>query len=169
MTDLFDNPILCKECKKAMAPVLVSKNGYNLRAIKCPVCRRVIFHPTDKQEYENYLRLKEKDFEVKMRMVGNSYAISIPREIVNFMEEQEKMLNKMVKLSFEDMGRLSLDFNPENKGRVVKSKSIRIIKNNRPVLRAEQFYDSLHPEKNGTKVFKEGSEPKLIGEENEKR
>ena len=45
-----------------------------------------------------------------MRLVGNSYAVSIPKEIVSFMGEQEKTLNDMVKLCFEEMGKLSLDF-----------------------------------------------------------
>ena len=74
-----------------------------------------------------------------------------------------------VKLSFEDIGKLSLNFNSggENK-RVVKSKSIKIIKNNKPVLEAEQFYDSLHPERNRTKVFKAENETKLIGDEDER-
>ena len=31
-----------------------------------------------------------------MRLVGNSYAVSIPREIVNFMNQQEKMMDEML-------------------------------------------------------------------------
>ena len=46
-----------------------------------------------------------------MRLVGNSYAVSIPKEIVSFIREQEKIMNDMVRLCFEDFGRLSLDFN----------------------------------------------------------
>ena len=45
-----------------------------------------------------------------MRLVGNSYAVSIPKEIVSFMNEQKKIMDDMVKLCFEDMGRLSLSF-----------------------------------------------------------
>ena len=45
-----------------------------------------------------------------MRLVGNSYAVSIPKEIVLFMRHQEKAMNDMVKLCFEDFGRLSLNF-----------------------------------------------------------
>ena len=45
-----------------------------------------------------------------MRFVGNSYAVSIPREIVDFMKEQEKILDAMVKLNFEEFGRISLNF-----------------------------------------------------------
>ena len=45
-----------------------------------------------------------------MRFVGNSYAVSIPKEIVNFMQEQEKIMNDMVRLSLEEFGRISLCF-----------------------------------------------------------
>jgi hypothetical protein len=166
MADIFDNPILCKSCKKIMRQVLISKNGINLRALKCEKCGEILIHPVDKQEYENFMILKNKEFEVKMRLVGNSYAVSIPREIVNFMQEQEKMIDNMVRLSFEDIGKLSLNFNSGENGRVIKSKTIRIVKNNKPVLEARQFYDSAHPEKTQTKVFK--AENKIKGDENER-
>jgi hypothetical protein len=108
------------------------------------------------------MRLKEKEFNVKMRMVGNSYAVSIPREIVDFMREQEKILDNMVRLSFEEAGRLRLMFNtPESNenSRVIKAKEVRIIKNNKPLLHAKQFSDSAHPEKkqnNNQKIRKRG-------------
>jgi hypothetical protein len=60
------------------------------------------------------MQLKNKKFNVKMRFVGNSYAVSIPKEIVNFMKEQEKIMNDMVRLSFEEFGRVSLNFAPDN-------------------------------------------------------
>ena len=56
------------------------------------------------------MSLKNKEFNVKMRLVGNSYAVSIPKEIVSFMRAQEKVMDDMVKLCFEEMGRLSLNF-----------------------------------------------------------
>ena len=93
-----------------MAPELISKNGFNLRIIRCKKCGDLIVHPVDQKEYEDFMKLKKKDFEVKMRMVGNSYAVSIPKEIVYFMKEQEKMMNDMVRLCFEEAGRLSLNF-----------------------------------------------------------
>ncbi len=76
----------------------------------CPKCNEKIIHPVDEQEYHKFMNLKNKEFRVKMRLVGNSYAVSIPKEIVSFMEEQEKALNDMVKLCFKEMGMLSLDF-----------------------------------------------------------
>lgn len=160
MNDVFENAILCNKCNKAMKKVMVHKNGFNLRAVKCDKCNELVFHPADKQEYENFMNLKKKDFEVKMRMVGNSYAISIPRQIVDFMREQEKMINDMVRLNFEEAGRLSLCFNtPEmnevNKNsRIVSAKEVRIVKNGKPVLHARKFYDSANPEKSGTRIFK---------------
>lgn len=155
MTDIFNHKILCNRCDKQMESVLITRNGFNLRAKKCMNCGDSIIHPGDKAEYDEFMRLKQKEFNVKMRMVGNSYAVSIPREIVDFMHEQEKMIDDMVRLSFQDAGRLSLDFNVpeenENK-RVIKSREIRIVKNNKPILHTKEFTDSLHPEKNKKEV-----------------
>jgi len=157
MVDIFDCDILCDKCNRKMLNAILRKNGFNLRSKRCGNCGNSIVHPEDKIEYENFMRLKNKDFEVKMRMVGNSYAVSIPREIVDFLHEQEKILNNIVKLSFEDAGRLSLMFNtPKNESdsRVIKSREIKIVKNNKPVFHAKQFLDSANPERNRTQVIK---------------
>ena len=110
MADIFDNRILCRKCNTEMKKARIAKDGLTLRFIVCPNCQEKIIHPTDEIEYNKYQDLKSKEFNVKMRIVGNSYTISIPKEIVSFMNEQEKMLDDMVKLCFEDMGRLSLRF-----------------------------------------------------------
>jgi hypothetical protein len=118
MIDIFDNKILCKKCNVEMKPTSLEKNGFLLRVIKCPKCNCKIVHPKDEQEYTNFTNLKNKQFRVKMRFVGNSYAVSVPKEIVNFMREQEKIMDDMVKLCFEEFGRISLNFgcnhNPQN-------------------------------------------------------
>jgi hypothetical protein len=93
-----------------MNQIDISKNGFILRAVECPKCNARIIHPKDEQEYNNFINLRKKQFNVKMRFVGNSYAVSIPREIVNFMKEQEKIMDDMVRLCFEDFGRISLNF-----------------------------------------------------------
>jgi len=108
--DIFNNQILCKDCGKVMERKDVSKNGFILRIVECNKCRDKIIHPIDEHEYNKFINLRKKEFKVKMRLVGNSYAVSIPKEIVSFMSEQEKMMGDMVKLCFEDMGRLSLNF-----------------------------------------------------------
>jgi hypothetical protein len=135
------------------------------RALVCPKCSEKIIHPADEQEYNRFVDLKNKEFRVKMRLVGNSYTVSIPKEIVSFMREQEEAMNDMVKLCFEDMGRLSLDFkerelneessemNPKNT-RIVKAREYKIIKNNKPTLHIKQFSDSANPKNNRTQIIK---------------
>ena len=163
MTDLFNNKILCGKCDTPMKPEILTKNGFNLRIVKCENCGNSIVHPEDKREYEEFIKLKQKEYNVKMRMVGNSYAVSIPREIVEFMHEQEKMANDMVRLCFEEAGRIRLDFDSNNdsrKSRVVSSEEIRVVKNGKPVYHVKKISDSANPEKNKTKVFKEKKENK---------
>jgi len=159
MEDIFDHTILCNKCEKKMTPKLLSKNGFNLRAVKCESCGKAIIHPEDKKEYENFVRLKQKKYNVKMRMVGNSYAVSIPREIVDFMQEQENMVDNMVKLCFQEAGRISLDFDRGNQ-RVVSSEEVKVVKNGKVVSHVRKVSDSANPEKNKTKVYKakEGEE-----------
>ena len=179
MADVFENKILCKKCSRPMKNILVNRNGFNLRAVKCEKCNELLIHPADKQEYDEFMRLKQKEFNVKMRMVGNSYAVSIPREIVDFMHEQENIMNNMVRMCFEDAGRISLKFNTpgnendfenegeNNKSRVVSAKEVRIVKNGKPVLHARKFYDSSHPERNQTKIFKAQKENKFADDDDD--
>jgi ssDNA-binding Zn-finger/Zn-ribbon topoisomerase 1 len=110
MADIFDNTILCRKCNTKMQKAQIARNGFLFRALICPKCNEKIIHPADEAEYNKFINLKNKEFHVKMRLVGNSYAVSIPKEIVLFMREQEKIMNDMVRLCFEDMGKLSLDF-----------------------------------------------------------
>ena len=115
MADIFDNTILCRKCNTKMQKAQLLKNGFAFRALVCPKCGEKIIHPSDEAEYERFTNLKNKEFHVKMRLVGNSYAVSIPKEIVSFMREQEKIMNDMVRLCFEDMGKLSLNFREDEK------------------------------------------------------
>jgi hypothetical protein len=156
MEDIFSNTILCGKCNKKMRPGLITRNGFNLRTVKCESCGKSIVHPEDKREYEEFIKLKQKEYNVKMRMVGNSYAVSIPREIVDFMQEQENMVNNMVRLCFEEAGKISLDFDSNNpqKPRVLRSEEVRVVKNGKPVYHVKKISDSADPQKNKTKVFK---------------
>jgi hypothetical protein len=115
MMDILDNTILCKKCNTKMERKDLIKHGFIFRAVICPKCNDKIIHPLDEEKYNKFINLKNKEFSVKMRLVGNSYAVSIPREIVVFMRAQEKMMNDMVRLCFEDMGRVSLNFGELNK------------------------------------------------------
>ena len=110
MQDIFENTILCKGCNKKMQPEEIIRKGFILRALRCEPCKNLIIHPEDLKEYENFQNLNKKTFKVKLRFVGNSYAVSIPREIIDFMGEQEKEINNMVNLCMEEFGRVSLNF-----------------------------------------------------------
>jgi ssDNA-binding Zn-finger/Zn-ribbon topoisomerase 1 len=125
MADIFDNTILCSKCGKKMQKAQFVKNKFVFRALICPKCNEKIIHPVDEQEYNKFINLRNKQFSVKMRLVGNSYAVSIPKEIVLFMREQEKIMDDMVKLCFEDIGRLSLRFSELGK-EVNKDNKIKI-------------------------------------------
>lgn len=114
MTDIFDTNIMCRKCNVHMTKMEIGKDGIKVRAVECPKCHDRIIHPEDKSKLEQFKDLKGRTFSVKLRMVGNSHTISIPKEIVDFMQYQEKMMKRhfdnVVKLGFEDFGRLSVDF-----------------------------------------------------------
>ena len=114
MKDIFDNVILCNKCNGKMQKSQVVQNGFILRAVVCAKCNEQIIHPSDEHEFNRFINLKNKEFRVKMRLVGNSYAVSIPKEIVSFIREQEKIMDDMVRLCFEDFRRLSLNFGEIN-------------------------------------------------------
>ncbi len=154
-TDIFDNTILCRKCSSKMQKEQAVKNGFVFRIMVCPKCNEKLIHPVDEQEYERYLTLKNKDFRVKMRLVGNSYTVSIPKEIVSFMNEQKRIMDEMVKLCFEDFGRLSLNFEDKNlNARVIKAKEYKVVKDNKPILHVKQFADSANPSHNKTFLIK---------------
>jgi DNA-directed RNA polymerase subunit RPC12/RpoP len=121
MTDIFDMRILCKKCNAEMKPKVFEKNGLQLRAIECPRCKDKIIHPADLNCMNRYNDLKGKTYNVKLRMVGNSHAVSIPKEIVDLINEQHRLMSEQhkrmnremedfVKLAFEDFGKLRLTF-----------------------------------------------------------
>ena len=121
MTDIFDAKIMCKNCNIQMKPQVLEKEGLQLRAVECAKCKDRIIHPADMNCLNKFNDLKGKTFSVKLRMVGNSHAVSIPKEIINFINEQQKMMgeqhrrmrndmDEMVKMAFEDFGKLSLTF-----------------------------------------------------------
>ena len=111
MEDIFNNTILCNNCQEKTTDLAVFKEGFRLRAKKCPNCNKITYHPVDLAEYNNFNILKHKEFQVKLRMVGNSYTVSIPKEIIEFHEELNKEIDKLIKLSLEEPGKLSLFFN----------------------------------------------------------
>lgn len=117
MTDIFDAKILCKKCNVEMSPIIMEKSGVELRAVQCNKCGDKIIHPADMNCLQHFKDLRGKTYSVKLRMVGNSHTISIPKEIINFINEMHRGVSKdmddMVRLCFEDFQRLSLRFGEE--------------------------------------------------------
>ena len=59
------------------------------------------------------MNLRKRHFDVKLRMVGNSFSVTIPREIIDFEEkfiQIEKEMDKMMRLSLEEPGKVSIYF-----------------------------------------------------------
>ena len=108
MTDLFNTTILCEDCNRKTTKGELYRDGSRLRYWECNNCNKKWFHPLDKQNYEDFQRLKQKEFQVKLRMVGNSYAISIPKEIIDFEEEFNSEINKLINLTLEEPGKISV-------------------------------------------------------------
>ena len=86
------------------------KDGFELRVLECPQCSKIIYHPGDLKEYDDFKRLKQRDFNVKLRMVGNSFCVSIPKELVDFHREFEREFNDLIRLSLEGRGKIGLFF-----------------------------------------------------------
>ena len=124
MKDIYENTILCDRCNIKTIKGQTIREDFPIRTWKCPKCNQVWHHPSDLQDYESFSRIKDKTFQVKLRMVGNSYAVSIPREIIEFEEmrtslhdemkkeikDMENFMNQMVSLSMESPGKVSLSF-----------------------------------------------------------
>ena len=110
MSDIFDNHILCKTCNVKMRPMTMIRDGFAMRAMHCQKCGNKILHPKDVQEHKEFKHLRNKVYKVKLRLVGNSYAVSIPKEIVEFLNDQEKVMDEMVKLCLENTKKLNLMF-----------------------------------------------------------
>ncbi len=89
------------------------KDGFKIRTLECPECKKQWYHPLDLQRYKNFRTLRDKEFRVKLRMVGNSFCVSIPKEIIEFEEKfarLEKEIDNLIRMSLEEPGKLSLFF-----------------------------------------------------------
>ena len=104
--DLFENIVLCKNCQKEMKRAVILRNGFKLRALVCERCSNKIIHPKDYEDYNRFASLRQKPFKVKLRVIGNSYAVSIPKEIIDFF----KLSEEMVTIALDQANKLSLMF-----------------------------------------------------------
>src|SRR3989344_3454562 len=110
MADIYNTTILCEDCNRKTIKSYIIKEGYKIRTWECTICAKRWFHPLDLQEYNNFEKLKQKEFRVKLRFVGNSYIVSIPREIIDFQEELRKEMDKILYISLEEPEKLSIFF-----------------------------------------------------------
>ena len=111
MSDLFNAKVLCDECNTKMEKAEVIKDGFKVRALVCNDCGKNYLHPDDEKKLDHFSKIRSKQFQVKLRMVGNSYTVSIPREIIDFEEEFNRELQELINITLEEPGRLSLFFN----------------------------------------------------------
>jgi hypothetical protein len=113
MKDIFNANVVCNKCNTQTKKKLLEKEGFTIRFFECPKCNEKWYHPTDMKEYQEFRKLKDRIFKVKLRMVGNSFSVTIPKEIINFEEkflQMEKEMDNMINLCLDTPNRLSLHF-----------------------------------------------------------
>ncbi len=110
MEDIFENIILCNNCNLKTDKLITLKDNFKLRKWVCNNCNKEWYHPGDLQEYNEFKELKNKKFQVKLRKVGNSHTISIPREIIEFEEEFQRAVNEILDINLEEPRKLSIYF-----------------------------------------------------------
>ncbi|MFH1376866.1 MAG: hypothetical protein ABIH25_04480 [Candidatus Woesearchaeota archaeon] len=113
MNDVFNTKILCDKCNEQTRKFPLEQEGFKLRALECPNCRKQWVHPGDIKDFQNFKELQKRQFDVKLRMVGNSFSVTIPKEIINFEERfisMEREMNQMMRLSLERPGKIILRF-----------------------------------------------------------
>lgn len=113
MKDMFEADIICNKCNVKTKKQEQIKDGFKLRYSECPKCKQKFYHPADIKEYKEFQDLKQRQFDVKLRMVGNSFSVTIPREIIDFEEkfaQMKKEMDQMLRLSLEEPGKIMLRF-----------------------------------------------------------
>jgi len=110
MQDVFDHVVLCNNCHVKTRKNYAIQDSFEFRILECPKCNNTIYHPADLKEYEDYKKLRTRNFDVKLRMVGNSFCVSIPKEIIDFHKEFEKEFNDLVRLSLSGPGQINMVF-----------------------------------------------------------
>lgn len=118
VADIFEHTVLCQSCQIPLVPESVVQEGFLLRSLQCHSCDYVLYHPDDVRDFEDYKKLRQQRFQVKLRFVGNSFCVSIPKEIVSFIRESQRAVENdfshSVKLSLEEPGKVSLFFVKRN-------------------------------------------------------
>lgn len=107
MEDIYDATMFCDKCKKSTTKSYKMKDGFKIRIWSCPECGKTWPHPSDMNNYTDFMDIKKRDFEVKLRPVGNSWTVSIPKEIIKFEAVSQ---TKVITMSLDEPGKLTLFF-----------------------------------------------------------
>ncbi len=110
MKSINQASILCNNCNKKAVKSTIIKNNFQLRSWKCPKCNEEWVHPLDLEAYNRFINMRQKQYAVKLRLVGNSYTVSIPKEIIDFQENIFEEMDNLIKMSLESPEKLSLFF-----------------------------------------------------------
>ncbi|MBI4919327.1 hypothetical protein HY837_05310 [archaeon] len=86
MRDIWEENLLCTSCNSKTEKIVLSKDNFNIRTWKCKSCKKSWPHPLDYKKFEGWKEIKDQRFNVKIREVGNSAVVSLPREILSFKE-----------------------------------------------------------------------------------
>lgn len=81
--DIWENLIVCNRCGSKTEKIEIDKEGFKIRTWRCKKCGKEWYHPIDSNQYLKWKKLKNERFRVRLRQVGNSFTVSVPKEIVN--------------------------------------------------------------------------------------
>jgi hypothetical protein len=107
MNDIYETTILCNECNKPTDRIVIVKEGLKMRGWECKQCKKHWPHPHDLEAYKEFQELKRRQFQVKLRQVGNSWAVSIPKEIIRFKEVSK---TEVINMSMDEPGKIVISF-----------------------------------------------------------
>ena len=110
MKDVYENDILCKNCKKKTVKGQIVRDGFKIRTWECQKCGKIWHHPLDTNEYLKFNKLKQKHFKVKLRRVGNSFSATIPNEIIEFEGIKDK--GRLIDMQLEAANKVAMKLKP---------------------------------------------------------
>ncbi len=113
MKTISNARVLCPECDKETIKRFEIRQGFKLNFFECPICSERFYDSSEIKEFGEFKKLRARRFDVKLRMVGNSFSVTIPREIIEFEEkfaQMEKEMDNMMRLSLDEPGKIRLRF-----------------------------------------------------------
>lgn len=86
MGDIWEESLVCTKCNKKTEKLVLNRDNFDIRVWKCKDCKKTWPHPLDDKKFSEWKDIKDQEFKVKIREVGNSAVVSIPSEISSFKE-----------------------------------------------------------------------------------